>query len=60
MKTRERKVAPDLIKIAATIFVILIHHKKDYSNLTIIEHNIFLALYQPFCFWLLQFLCLES
>ncbi len=41
MGTKTRMAAPDIVKIAATIFVILIHHKKNYSNLTMAEHNLF-------------------
>ena len=41
MGTKTRMAAPDIIKIAATIFVILIHHKKNYSPLTMVQHNLF-------------------
>ena len=41
MVTKTRMAAPDIIKIAATIFVILIHHKKNYSSLTMMQHNLF-------------------
>lgn len=41
MGTKTRMATPDIIKIAATIFVILIHHKKNYSPSTMAQHNLF-------------------
>ncbi len=43
MSTKTRMAAPDIIKIAATIFVILIHHKKNYSPSTMVQHNLFFS-----------------
>ena len=41
MERKARMAAPDIIKIAATIFVILIHHKTNNSDLTMVQHNLF-------------------
>lgn len=41
MERKVRMVAPDMIKIAATIFVIFIHHKKNYSSLTLAQQEWF-------------------
>lgn len=48
MEKKARMAAPDMIKIAATIFVILIHHKKNYSNLTMVQHNLFFSILSAF------------
>lgn len=44
MKTKERMAAPDIIKIAATIFVILIHHKINISSSTLSQYIMFFSI----------------
>ncbi len=41
MRTKTRMAAPDIIKIAATIFVILIHHKRNSTYHFIMWYNLF-------------------
>lgn len=41
MKTKNRMAAPDIIKIAATIFVIVIHHKRNSTQHFVTWYNLF-------------------
>ena len=60
MGAKKRMVAPDIIKIAATIFVILIHHKKNYSDLTMAQHNLFFGIVTGFLLMLAVFLFIRE
>lgn len=41
MNTKTRMASPDIIKIASTIFVILIHHKRNSSHHFVVRYNLF-------------------